>query len=72
MSKKISLEVWDLWCGQSKKVSNREPGLINFNERKKRPFSIIDTLDLDVEKKAQIAMFIANSSYSNKNEDETK
>ncbi|MDR4926337.1 hypothetical protein [Peribacillus simplex] len=34
----------------------------------KSPFIIIDTLDLDLDKKAQIAMFIANSSSNNKNE----
>ncbi|MFE4143376.1 hypothetical protein ACFX4I_16125 [Peribacillus sp. YIM B13472] len=38
----------------------------------KSPFSIIDTLDLDLDKKAQIAMFIASSSSNNKNEDETE
>ena len=38
----------------------------------KSAFSIIDTLDLDLDKKAQIAMLIANSSSSNKNEDETE
>ncbi|MCY8940249.1 hypothetical protein, partial [Peribacillus frigoritolerans] len=48
------------------KISQPHPPLL------KSPFSIIDTLDLDVDKKAQIAMFIANSSSGNKNEDETQ
>jgi KRAB domain-containing zinc finger protein len=48
------------------KIAQPHPPLL------KSPFSIIDTLDLDVEKKAQIAMFIANSSSGNKNEDETQ